>query len=183
MKSSWSIYAFILMVAVSSCSEKNSLIDNGATETRTVELDGVKYDLAAGKSEAIDLVAGEHKLSVKDVAGTALLDTTFTANGPGIVNAGPEGYVLWKLFYGLAKDRENAMKEDWTEIDSVKYFGEFKYYPPGTPYISKVYDLGPDEPVESEKNLVITKDYKVVRKLFRMEDFVKKYAEISKKKE
>ena len=176
------IFFLVFLLTLNSCDSTKSLIDNGADESRTIELDGKKFTLGPGKSEKIDLEAGVHKLTVKDVAGVAMLDTTFEAKGAGMVNAGLDGYVMWKLFYGLAKDRETALKEDWTEMDSVKYFGEFNYYPPNTPFVNLSWELGPDEPVEDAKNLVITQDFKVVRKLFRMDDFKKKYEEISKAK-
>ncbi len=160
----------------------NVVLDNPRAEGVVFSFDGSDdYALAAGEMKTISLSEGPHAIVVKSNGGQVLGDTTFNLKEKGLVHSGSSGYVVWRQLYGVQKDRKTLLNEDWTMVDSTRYFGDIKIYPATWLYLESNWDLGLDQPLPESTTLYVTKDYKIESKVFRETEFVTTYKAMSEK--
>jgi hypothetical protein len=174
----WSCLAILLLAGCGS----NVVLDNPRKEAVVFSFDGnTEYTVAAGAQQEISLDEGKHQVTVKNDAGQVLGDTTFNLKDEGIVHAGGSDYVVWRQLYGVTKDRKTLLNEDWTMVDSTKYFGDIKVYPASWLFLDKNWDIPLAEKMPESQALYVNKDYEIQSKVFRAEDFVATYREMSDK--
>lgn len=170
-----------LALALASCGS-NVMLDNPRGEAVVFTFDsGDAHMLNAGEMKDISLSAGNHTVTVKGQNGQVLADTHFTVKEGGLVHSGGSNYVVWRQLYGLQTDRKTLLHEDWTLIDSTKFFGDFKVYPHNWLYIESNWTLGLEETMPETQALYVTKDYKLESKVFREADFVTTYRDLAQK--
>ena len=165
--------ALILLFGLSACG--NVTIDNQANFSVSVEVGEDVFEVPAGGRTNASIGEGEHALKISDVTGKVLADTTIRVRDGGLINAGGGEYVGWRLLYGMQKDRETLLKEEWVELDSTEYFGDFKLLGPKDFYVEKFWDHGLDERFPDSKSLLLSSDFSIETKLFRESDFETAY--------
>lgn len=144
-----------------------------------VTIDGKSYDLPPGGRQNISLDQGKHSLVVKDVTGKPIQDTSFQVNKAGIVNAAKGEYVIWKTLYGMQKNREVLLKEEWVEMDSTEFFGDFELLGPEIPFLESNWNYGLDDAFPAAQKLMIFSDFVVESKVFREIEFKNEYRRIA----
>ncbi|MCB9232204.1 MAG: hypothetical protein H6581_11100 [Bacteroidia bacterium] len=157
----------------------NVQIDNSSKNSVIVTVDGAQHDLGAGERKSIKLSAGQHSLKIRDVTGKSLADTTFSLAEGGLINAGGGEYVIWKTLYGLQKDRATLLHEEWVEMDSTEFFGDFKLIGPKTSFVEQTWDHNLDQDFPTSQKLLIFSDFVIESKLFREKDFKAEYRRMS----
>lgn len=153
----------------------NVEVDNAAPQSVTLQVGEHTLDLAPGAREQIKLPSGDHALRISTKAGEALADTTIRVREGGLINAGGTHYLIWRDLYGLQKNRGTLLNEEWVEMDSVEYFGDFKQIGPEQVYVESTWTYGLNESFPVSKNLMIFKDFVLESKVFRQSEFVTEY--------
>ncbi len=160
----------------------NVVLDNPRSEAVVFTFDGSDaHPVGPNAMESISLASGKHAVVVKTDGGRVLGDTTFNLKDGGIVHSGANGYVVWRQLYGVSKERKTLLNEDWTMVDSTRFFGDIKVFPANGLFLDKNWDLGLTEPLPESTTLYVNSDYKVETKVFREPEFITTYRELSDK--
>lgn len=150
------------------------MIDNPSDQEIGVEVSGELHTVPPGSETKVSITSGECKIKL---AGK---DTTVqVSEDGGLINAGGKEYVIWKLLYGVQKDKDELLNERKVDIDSSTYTGDITLIPASQIYIPKDWELGLDEKLPDRKTLMIVEDYQVVSKIFRKEDFRHTYNQMA----
>jgi hypothetical protein len=171
------------LLALCACGGGNVTLDNPRTsEGVRIILDGSNvYHLDPGETKQVSMGAGSHKVVIQGEKSGTIQDTSITVKEGGIVHSGGTGYVVWRQLYGLQNDRKTLLNEDWAMIDSIKFFGDFKVYPANVIYLEKNWTIGLEDKLPESQTLYVTKDYSVESKVFREDEFMETYREMSEK--
>ncbi len=170
------IYLIIVSaISLFSCSGDNVILDNPSSETATFTFDGGEsLKVKAGGNASISLEAGSYQVVVK-LGDSTVADTTFDLKNGGIIHSGQSKYVIWKQLYGLQKDRTTLLNERWSNLDSVRVFGDFIIYEPEWVFLEKNWDYGLNDEFPKSKTMYITEDFKIESKVFRSGDMIAYY--------
>jgi hypothetical protein len=171
------------LLALCACGGGNVTLDNPRTsEGVRIILDGSNvYHLDPGETKQVSMGAGSHKVVIQGEKSGTIQDTSITVKEGGIVHSGGTGYVVWRQLYGLQNDRKTLLNEDWAMIDSIKFFGDLKVYPANVIYLEKNWTIGLEDKLPESQTLYVTKDYSVESKVFREDEFMETYREMSEK--
>lgn len=166
-------FFLVFVLLVSACG--NVELDNPSETSVSVKVGGENYDLAPGGRQTIKLDPGDHPITIKTVTGEMLADTTIRVREGGVINAGKGNYVIWRDLYGLQANRATLLNEEWVELDSVEYFGDFKLIDSTHVYVESTWHFGLAQTFPSSQKLMIFKDFVIDSKIFRQTEFVKEY--------
>jgi hypothetical protein len=173
------IILFIAATLLGACS-KNIEVDNPRSEEVLFVVDGAETKVPAKSKTEMSLSAGRHEVKVLGHDGVQYQAGEFEVKEGGLLHSGGTDYIIWRQLYGLQADRQTLLNEDWLSLDSVKVHGDFKLYPDSVVYIEKSWDDGIDDELPKETTLFITSDFVIKSKIFRLEDFVHTYRQLSK---
>lgn len=173
------IILFCAAALITSCS-KNIEVDNPRSEEVMFVVDGKEVKVPAKSKTELSLSAGRHQVKVVGHNGVEFQSGEFEVKEGGLLHSGSTDYIIWRQLYGLQANRQTLLNEDWLSLDSVKVHGDFKLYPDSVVYIEKSWDDGIDDQLPKETTLFITSDFVIKSKIFRLEDFVHTYRQLSK---
>ena len=163
----------LLTLLVTACG--NVEIDNSSDRSVNVKIGEDAYTLAPGSRQKVKVSAGDQRLVISNSKGEVQSDTTIRIKEGGVINAGKGNYVIWRDLYGLQANRETLLNEEWIELDSVEYFGDFKLIDSSHVYVESNWSYGLEQNFPNSQKLMIFKDFAIESKVFRQSDFVSEY--------
>lgn len=169
----------LLLSLLSACGDHNVQLDNATAGRVEFSIDGQSYEVDPGERTEIDLEAGDHKLKLTSEAGEVMAEESFKLKEGGLIHAGGTKYVVWRRLYGDPSVRDEILNEDWTEIDSLKMYGDFKIFEPEEHFIESRWDLNLSESFEEEEYMFQSQDFEVKAKIFRSKELKEFYTSLS----
>lgn len=178
-----SAYLLCCLLFVTACENTLSIrVDNPRDYAIEVQVDQQSFALSPGSHALVSLAPGEHEvITWRD--GQVSVRGFFTAEEDGLLNATRAYYIrLRDIFY-----RADAMNEAPTgilnsttiEVYQQPFTGDLVVYSDESLFIPKSWNQSPDESLPETGSLKIRKNpgYRLVSKLYRVDDFVKEYGE------
>lgn len=147
-----------------------AIIDNPSAQEINFQIDGKSYTLAANTTQEISLKDGEHKLTIDnqefpfnkgEERKEMVLDGLLAPNKVAIINPTRADYVLAYQMYGNGPD---SARPDDEEITGKVFFE-----------VDVTYGL--DEKLPDTATVRKGQRYTVIRKLYRMADYIAEYGE------
>ncbi|RMG69761.1 MAG: hypothetical protein D6722_09580, partial [Bacteroidetes bacterium] len=116
----------LLVGLMVSCQQGNVDMDNNGDDLLIVNLDELSYRVPPHTYQRIQLDPGMHSLTIKDEAGRVIEEGTFRVLEGGLINLAKTNYHVWVDLYGDPTFRKTVLKEDWVDIGTQSFFGQFE---------------------------------------------------------
>ena len=184
-RSTWILFITICLFAA--CGPKgNVYIDNGGEDVLTVVVDQTRHDLQPGQRTLVELVPGQHQISVAGPDGKVRRDTSVQIVDGGLINAAGAEFLVWKEVFAPQSSlelRKALLKPDKLSINNFVYEIEHMFLPNDQLYVEQFWDLGLMEDFPKKVrgwDLEADKQYMFKTKLVRKSDFAEVYMKASK---
>ena len=142
-------------------------LDNPTDKKISVKIDDQSYDIAPGELKHIDSKKGSHKFTGID---GKVVDIEITK--PSMINCTNETYVLQQIEYSTSGTSNNLPKPKVVEVKGIKYEGNFEVFKDiVVPHDNVNYDVV--TPLKEEIEFTGTKNFIIVNKMYRSNDFFK----------
>jgi len=176
------LFSLLILITFTACDEGNLTLDNPRPESVTFSIDGQSHRVDANSRTSISVEGGKHSVKISLTNGEDLGESEFEVKEGGVLHSGGSTYIIWRQLYGLQGNRKDLLNEEWLKLDSLKVFGDFKVFPEDFYYIEKTWDHNLQDPFPESQSLYITSDFVIESKIFREQELVDTYRDLSERR-